>query len=603
MSKIVTVDSYVIPPEDIVQYPKGALSMREDAQLVADQADLVLNNVGGAYSDMNPVSIFYGADWHNRKVTVYDSESGVFTWTGYIFDLVQRDSDRTLIVRTANLIKNLLVPCVLSDTDVTVADAIYAILLYAGIETENINAASFALASAYHTAQSWIVDISYEAKDNITCKNVIGELRKYGQCDLYLHNNIFYLTQWEEYAGESGYSVTDRDMLAKSFETEYDSVVYDNVSIAYKSGASAAFVTQSGGGEKIFSLPDKDKGTTAADYRILLTTSTGAGNLRDVILSRYQYPRKKFKLVAPERLKYILLGDQIDLTYGDYSNEPLLVTDIEHDIRAHTIEFCGYFRNLPVNTVSRDTTPPETPLLIAALQTGARNVTLKWTQNFETDFLGNKLYFTGSFGQWFTEWCIQGKSPLNVINPSVTPDGYFYREIIGLTAGTTYYFKVKSYDTANNLSDDSNVLSCTLETTLGTEIQYMTDGNIASGIYLAIDNPHGGYLPTGFTHYDDLDYDEGTYELTAVYQSIIFHKAAGIASIQTYGQGDPGDIMVQWRSYSNGSYSAWSDEQEGVGAQVIDTGDNGYVQLRFLFYSPNWSDTDTIIVTAINEAA
>jgi hypothetical protein len=104
---------------------------------------------------------------------------------------------------------------------------------------------------------------------------------------------------------------------------------------------------------------------------------------------------------------------------------------------------------------------------------------------------------------------------------------------------------------------------------------------------LDMNNTKRGYLPNGFTHYDDLDYDEGTYEITAVYQSYVLYKENGIQSIETYGIGDSEDIMIQWRTYTNGSYSSWSDEIDGIGVNIIDTENNPYVQLRFIFKSPN----------------
>ncbi|TSC92582.1 MAG: glycoside hydrolase [Candidatus Berkelbacteria bacterium Licking1014_7] len=90
-------------------------------------------------------------------------------------------------------------------------------------------------------------------------------------------------------------------------------------------------------------------------------------------------------------------------------------------------------------TASTDTIPPSAPTGISATA-GAQKITLAWTNPTESDLAGIKIYRSTTSGT-------VGDLVTTIANTTTTS----YQNT-GLTANTTYYYVVKSYDGAGNIS-------------------------------------------------------------------------------------------------------------------------------------------------------
>lgn len=122
--------------------------------------------------------------------------------------------------------------------------------------------------------------------------------------------------------------------------------------------------------------------------------------------------------------------------------------------------------------------------------------------------------------------------------------------------------------------------------------KYMLTGSITIGLFLDIINSESGTLPGDLVSYDDINYDAGTYGVTAVYTSLILTKESGFNELSSIGIGD---IFFQFQIDSG----PWSAEQDASGTKTFTlSGTN--IRYRFIFRSESWSDPDSIIVTGIS---
>lgn len=613
MALVITIDSNEIPAGDIRTYPVARNVAEFNNNLIASEMDIVLDNTDGSYSDTNAVSIFYGVAWVDKEVTVYDDELGIYTWKGRIKNLTQDDGSRTLTVRTANYVRDMVdVTCVYSASAITPAAAVYNILTtLIGVTASYIQYDGFQDAIAIQTAGSATINITFTADDNKSCMSVIQELLRMSHCVLYTVNNILHLWQWRAWDGVLGTRVNDQYIVPGTFKSEFDFTQYNAYSIYYNNAGTATLrsITKSGtDGEKKFVVPDENvESTTATNYRILYQAQAGADWAGVKAYTRYANPTKKCSFTLTEEMRDLAPNEQIDLTTGDYVNEPVRLTSVTYDPNNRTVACEGIFLNLPVNAVSRDETPPEAPYLFEILPSH-NGLFIKWTQNTETDLLGYLVYLSpGSPGAWNGVITNLGPSPIDVRNPSLTPDGYCYVQVSELVVGATYYVKVRAYDTSFNESEDSNIMSgTTLPYITDNENLYSCDGDLYTGVSLDITNPHSGYVPGGedFTLYDSDYYDMLYLGPTAIYESLILWNGAGevISSLTVKGFADRvDDIKVQWAEYDpvTDSLGAWSTRVSCVGTCILSPGVE-YLMLRFVFYSTSWSDADKACVTEIS---
>jgi hypothetical protein len=176
----------------------------------------------------------------------------------------------------------------------------------------------------------------------------------------------------------------------------------------------------------------------------------------------------------------------------------------------------------------------------------------------------------------------------------ITDDGYIYIELHQFNPGTTYYFKISSYDTSFNESNLSNMKSCTVYSDEYMNV-YRCTGNFATGIVLDEDNTEGG---------SPLD-TWGTFPYTlpfvltpcSLYQSGYLYNPDGLTLISWKGIGDNNDIQFQYRTAnSSAAWSSWSTLINAIGNNQVNFNDNKYAQFRFIFRSSLWTDSDNFII-------
>jgi len=140
-------------------------------------------------------------------------------------------------------------------------------------------------------------------------------------------------------------------------------------------------------------------------------------------------------------------------------------------------------------------------------------------------------------------------------------------------------------------------------------IHYMLSGDIWSGLYLDITNSNplevvtSNEVPEEYLTYTDIDGSTEEYDniITAIYQSDPQSDPNGFSHISWEADGDPGDIMFQYRISEDGiTFNAWSEEIDAIENSIkVFSEDPVSFEYRLVFYSPNWSDTDNVRVLEI----
>ncbi|MBA7631070.1 hypothetical protein ES703_38597 [subsurface metagenome] len=131
-------------------------------------------------------------------------------------------------------------------------------------------------------------------------------------------------------------------------------------------------------------------------------------------------------------------------------------------------------------TQAPDTTPPAAPTGLTATAVSSSQINLDWTNNTETDLASYNVYRSTTSG--FTPGTGNFVANTTVSSYSDT----------GLSASTTYYYKVTAVDTSNNESDPSAQASATTEAPPAGEVHVeallATDSSQSTGIYQKIFN-------------------------------------------------------------------------------------------------------------------
>ena len=145
-----------------------------------------------------------------------------------------------------------------------------------------------------------------------------------------------------------------------------------------------------------------------------------------------------------------LTEDDLTLKYYNETTgewEQVATVVIDRDNNTVTISV-NHFTVFAITTDVADTTAPSAPTGITAVA-GSHKATLAWTNPTEADFAGVKIYRSATSG---------ALGDLIISTASTTTTAY---ENIGLTAGTTYYYTVRSYDTTGNISANTTQVSAT----------------------------------------------------------------------------------------------------------------------------------------------
>ena len=137
----------------------------------------------------------------------------------------------------------------------------------------------------------------------------------------------------------------------------------------------------------------------------------------------------------------------------------------------------GYSNTANVTTPAPDTDPPTAPTNLGASAVSAGQVNLSWTAS--TDNVAVSGYRL--------ERCLG--AGCTTFAQIATPSGTSYSDT-GLTAGTTYLYRVRAIDAAGNLSGYSNTASATTQTTPSTLLASYAF-NEATGTSTADASGHG----------------------------------------------------------------------------------------------------------------
>lgn len=115
-------------------------------------------------------------------------------------------------------------------------------------------------------------------------------------------------------------------------------------------------------------------------------------------------------------------------------------------------------------------------LLVASAQAYAKDVSLAWDRNQESDIAGYKVYYKGgaSTGTFDGTDAAQGKSPLDVKNVTAIT-------LNGLDPAKNYFFEVTAYDTDGNESGFSNMVQSYESQPPTVAITAPTDKSTVSG--------------------------------------------------------------------------------------------------------------------------
>lgn len=613
MSLIFSLYNNVIDNQYIKRFPVSKRSFQFNGrEIIAATMKIILDNTDtSVFSPYVAGSLFFGADWNNQPVTIYDTELGIFIWKGRIKNVRESWKNNTVTVDTTNWVRDLAdTNCTYTDTgSTTLSEHCLNILTdpdLLDLDDDSIAFNGFTHATNIQDAASVYCSVNYTKGKNKKCLTVIKELCRIGQMDIYTDkNNKVSLKQWEAYDGIHGTIINGDGLKSKTFESWYDEKnIYNDISIYYKDGAGILQYTDSNPasqaqyGKKIFAVPDSDPDTTATNNNILLAALPAATWCGDKASERYGDQKLKYKLSLTDKYNYLGLGDQIDFSFEPFTTEPVRIDKIEYDPNSENVNVEGEFLNIPHQYVVRDEEPPVKVELIDTLP-GNNSVTLKWTQSFEADHIGYKIYFTPSPGVWDGEFCNLGISPIIVKSPNIDNDGYATVTIYELNNGTEYFFKVTSFDSSFNESADSNIESATPNDTI--ENFYYLSGNIYNGLTLDSENSKSGTQLPGYSVYDTDVYGTGEYAYSSHYDSIEYFDLDGFTFIKFKGSGDAGDINYQVRYSADGdTWEAWGTEADAIGSKSVPL-DNSfpYFQIRFIFQSALWTDADTIYIQEI----
>lgn len=599
---IVYIDNNEIPASDIVSYPQLVAGSQNFDSAANKSIELVLNNCQNAYSDTNSDSIFY-TEWADLDVKIEDDVNGVTLFEGNISELSQNNSDRTIVLTIKNFLKEISETVLIFSDSSTPAEAIYNMLIYAGISADKIDYSGFADVIASQTTDGVSITCTYAAKDNVKCVAAINELRRLSQCDLYFKANKIGITQYADWNEQLGILIDKNAIIPGSFRTQSEELKYNAYSVAYNGGAAVAFSTGTlagTDGKKVFAVPDRDvKTTVPAEVKILCDDVGSASWCGELALDRYGYKTKTLTLDLKNEYNFLQVGDQIDLTYGDFYREPVLITKVSPEIKEKKVVIEGIFRNHPHTIVARDTTPPDPPELIAVLPL-YHGLFIKWSQNTETDLLGYNIYFSTNPGEWLVEYSNYGVSPIEVKSPDTTYDGYNYLMLYDLVGGANFSVKVTAFDTSYNESDYSNTISNMTNTIATGENQYRISGSVYVGMPLDRTNSKSGSVPTRFTTYEDFATPEFDYVIASNYESQILYNPNGWTSIDWQGVGETSIIEFQYRtSADNVTWTSWSTAIDAIGFKSQTFASPIYLQYAFNFYSLYYSDADKIIVLGL----
>ena len=565
MSLILQIEGVSLPESDLLELPKTEESFYfDEGKIIPGSMDFILNNISNKYDDTLPGNILYGEGWYNKKVDMWNTTLNRYFWRGKLKNIVRNFEEGKITLKTENYISDLKKTCIYSNTaDKCPALVIYEIMtVVAGIPSDMIYYRGFQKAINQQDAAGFFIKLEFTGTDNLDCQSVITELCRISQCSLYGRDNIVHLYQWEEPAPGLTYKITDSDIIGNKFNEEYEEKnLFNAYNIAYDNSGTVAFATgfdsasKDEYGLKTFSVPDKPIESTASSaYKILCKTQTAANYAGSLAILRRKHLQKICTVEIIDDAD-VNIGEDVLLSYKSYSREPILIENRKYDIKNKSYLLGCRFSNIPFQYYERDTEAPDPVEIIFAISY-QKNIFLKWTRPAQSDLLGFMIYFTTTKGEWNSEQCITGMSPLEIKVDDVvmTKDGYCSLVLYQLYPETEYSIKIRSFDDSYNESEDSNIIQVYVHESEGEDFF-----NCSGNPFIKIENDElnllGGNPPEDWSKFDTAEFDVDSFTPSSSYVSEIFESASAFSGFEIYASNR---CYIFFRSYVSGSPSLWS---------------------------------------------
>jgi hypothetical protein len=613
MIYLVKIDGVSIPLQHVMSVSTSEISINfAGDKLISSKTTIDLSNHNYSYDDRQGTGgLFESITWYNSIVTVYNNETSELIWEGRL-KKVELDDGKLITKLTVNdYIQDLVdTVCVINMLNVTVAEIIWQILTdadYLNIPETRLILSGFEIGISQQ--QNRKTNIAYTAQDNQKCIAVLEEICRLSNSHLFQRDNKIGYWVWSQYTGILGTPIYDADILPGSYNQNSDdskicneySIGWNNTTVvAYATGSNAASKSAYGSG-KLFAVPSDTVDSTApASFKILYVTSAGAAEVGADILARFKDIKKTCTFQAGYHLDYVSLGDILDLRFSPFTREPVRVISMKPARDKRQIEFTCEFVNSP-QVVALDLTAPDPVQMFEALYFEG-SIFLKWSNSTANDLMNYKLYFSTSEGYWGNEFSRGRFSPVTIPVSSLSyiDEDCFYI-FTPVDAEKTYYFRVSATDDSYNESGKSNTVSVTVPSAAAElyENRFNLSGNPYQGFTLDMSNPGSGTGLSEWAEYDTAEFDTAEFAPTALYESAIIRKRSGFGLLVFRSVGDTGDVMIQYRPYTEGVFGAWSTLTDAYSGSSLNLQGAEEVQWRVVFNSPNWSDADKFIVREV----
>lgn len=608
---IVTINGTSIPSKDVK--PNGVKTTEfslefAGSKLISSQTTIELNNSSFTYDDRQLTGgMFEGQSWYNWTVTVFDDETDEYIWEGRLKKHEIDDTKRVVILTVNDYVQEMVdAVCVINLLNVTVAEAVYAILTdseYLQIPEERLIKSGFQIGQSQQ--QSCKINIAFTLSNGKKCISVIEELLRISGSHVFQRENKIGYWFWQPYAGVLGSPVYVKDILPGSFnqKTE-DEKIYNSFSLSYNNSGTVGYSTYENtvsaakyGSGRLFSMPeDENESTSSSAFNILFVSKAAADYMITLLDARYSNIKKICSFTGKKSLGYLNLGETVDMRFLPFTREPVTITGIKPSREKRELEFTAELCNYP-EVVTLDLVAPDAVYLFEGI-CFAGKILLRWTKSTASDLLQYKLYFSTSENYWGNELGPGRFSPLTIPEGQIEyVDCDCIYEFTPET-GKTYWFRVSAVDTSYNEGEYSNVIEVSVPTSEADyENIYNLTGDPLSGFTLDMDNPYEGEGLEEWAAFDEAEFDVDVFAPTAVYESPLLRRSSGFEYLKYIAYGDPGDIQLQVRSY-DGAFGPWSDAVNAAPLGVLGlTGE--YMQYRVIFNSPQWTDADKFIVKEI----
>lgn len=294
--------------------------------MIASTTEFVLDDINGNYNPDNSNSIFYGNDWYNGRVSIYNNE--VLIWNGLLKKLDYQGKDRTLKIKTKNYVQDIIdVECGLTigtgaSEFVTPAEIVLEILQnWVKIPSSNINQLGFNTAISYQNANNMFVELRLGQDNTLSSSEVILAMCRLTGAYLYTENNIVKFYQPTPYNGKLGEVIKASDIIEKTFKVTYDDkevVNYANVFCRGEVNTTEVFLGVS------------------EEYKFNITITTTSGN--PVGNVTYFEPTGGNSLPS-DAAEYLKVGYLINNGDVGSTSVPSYTTIKAFDVGANTITF------------------------------------------------------------------------------------------------------------------------------------------------------------------------------------------------------------------------------------------------------------------------